>query len=225
MPSIIVISSFYSPQILQRHLLRCHQPISLLQWVWFIASLLSTKFVSFLNTSRFSKHCCLYCFRHLSKSPTDQPTKATPNPTPPPTNPPVPEQTYCGCPQCTAAIWNTDACDSSGCYTCGGRITFKQSFEGGSLPESEACAFVSNEFPGGPCGPVCNPESCVSESPTKTPTLNPTTLEPTKSPSIPTTSPTQNPITVEPTKSPSAAVSDGLGLGVSTYLSPFFVFC
>mmetsp|Transcript_13829 Transcript_13829/g.30103 ORF Transcript_13829/g.30103 Transcript_13829/m.30103 type:complete len:663 (+) Transcript_13829:191-2179(+) len=125
-------------------------------------------------------------------TPTDQPTKSTPIPTPSPTNPPTisQTQTYCGCPQCTTAIWNTVACSGSECYTCGDRISFKQTFEGGSSTESEACAFVSNEFPDGPCGPECNSETCIASDPTSVPTSNPTTAEPTKSPSAVTPSPT-----------------------------------
>mmetsp|Transcript_10574 Transcript_10574/g.22759 ORF Transcript_10574/g.22759 Transcript_10574/m.22759 type:complete len:688 (+) Transcript_10574:124-2187(+) len=127
--------------------------------------------------------------------PTPEPTVETPsptkNPTPAPSDPPV--QTYCGCPQCTETIWNTNACDGSGCYTCGGRISYKQSSEGGSLSLSGACAFVSEEFPSGPCGPVCHPDLCNTDEPTPAPTNEPTAPEPTKSPSDVTPSPTPSP--------------------------------
>ena len=104
---------------------------------------------------------------------TDKPTKSpTPSPvsiTPSPTNPPTPEQTYCGCDECTQSVWDTQACnplDPTECYSCGSRITHKQTWEGGSLSLSEACAFVSEEYPS-TCGPMCNSETCgPSDSPT-----------------------------------------------------------
>eukprot|EP00565_Helicotheca_tamesis_P008526 CAMPEP_0185725130 /NCGR_PEP_ID=MMETSP1171-20130828/1449_1 /TAXON_ID=374046 /ORGANISM="Helicotheca tamensis, Strain CCMP826" /LENGTH=572 /DNA_ID=CAMNT_0028393167 /DNA_START=91 /DNA_END=1809 /DNA_ORIENTATION=- len=66
----------------------------------------------------------------------------------------LPPPLYCGCYDC-AQVWDTLA----GIYTCGARITYKESPEGGSLSHSEACAFVSDEFPS-ICGPACHPSSC-----------------------------------------------------------------
>jgi len=61
------------------------------------------------------------------------------------------------------------------------------------MPASEACSYVANEFPDGPCGPECNPEVCNADDPTSAPTPNPTTTKPTKSPSDVTPSPTPPP--------------------------------
>lgn len=85
------------------------------------------------------------------------------------TAPPVAQ--HCGCLDCTPEIWNTDAFG----HTCGARIIWKQTVEGGSLSEVEACEFVSNEFPT-LCGPQCRPSQCDGQctaSPTPAPTLPP----------------------------------------------------
>eukprot|EP00986_Skeletonema_menzelii_P014931 scaffold10607_cov109-Skeletonema_menzelii.AAC.1 len=68
-------------------------------------------------------------------------------------------QTYCGCSQCTQAVWDALACNDSlgGCYTCGGRISYVESINGGN--KDEACKTVSEQFSNGPCG-VCNPLLC-----------------------------------------------------------------
>lgn len=83
----------------------------------------------------------------------------TPAPTPPPT-----EQFFCGCPECTAAIWNYNACNNNAnppeCFTCGSRISWLQSSDGGLKTEEEACTQVSNEFANDECGPACNPQLC-----------------------------------------------------------------
>eukprot|EP00804_Cyclotella_cryptica_P012294 CCRYP_019988-RA/>CCRYP_019988-RA protein AED:0.39 eAED:-0.58 QI:0/0/0/0.5/1/1/2/0/426 len=51
---------------------------------------------------------------------------------------------YCGCSSCTQNVWDSDAINWSGTYSCGDRITFLQS-EGQS--EQEACSTVASEFP------------------------------------------------------------------------------
>ena len=66
----------------------------------------------------------------------------------------------CGCPQCTATVWNTPVTDSGGTYSCGSRITWLQTSTGGGLSERDACIRVSNEFPSGPCGQYCDPTKC-----------------------------------------------------------------
>jgi hypothetical protein len=89
---------------------------------------------------------------------TSKPTKVS---TQEPTTTPTTEQTYyCGCPQCTQAVWDSLACDDrlGGCHTCGGRISCVESNNGGNT--YEACKLVSNQFDQGPCGPVCNPDTC-----------------------------------------------------------------
>mmetsp|Transcript_22404 Transcript_22404/g.34596 ORF Transcript_22404/g.34596 Transcript_22404/m.34596 type:complete len:585 (-) Transcript_22404:45-1799(-) len=72
---------------------------------------------------------------------------------------PEAEQTYCGCPQCTQAVWDTLACGDAldGCHTCGSRISWLQSNNGGNA--DDACKTVSEQFSTGPCG-VCNPLLC-----------------------------------------------------------------
>lgn len=50
-------------------------------------------------------------------------------------------QTYCGCPKvCTQAVWDTLACDDNfgGCYTCGGRISYVESLNGGNIEKAHA---------------------------------------------------------------------------------------
>ena len=102
-----------------------------------------------------------------TKLPTDNPTKMpTDNPTPAPitadptSSPVVPEPKYCGCHDCTDTVWSTMA----GAYPCGDRIEYMKSQWGGSLPEEEACAFVSAEFPS-VCGPYCDPSTCDGRCP------------------------------------------------------------
>lgn len=69
--------------------------------------------------------------------------------------------TYCGCSACTQAVWNSPAVDAAGSFTCGARITWLQSPEGGSLSEYNACQRVAGEeFSNGPCGPYCDPTKC-----------------------------------------------------------------
>lgn len=72
-----------------------------------------------------------------------------------------PQETFCGCPECTESIWNAPATDGAGTYTCGARIQWLQSPVGGSLSEYNACLSVAGQgFPSGPCGPKCNPLTC-----------------------------------------------------------------
>lgn len=49
---------------------------------------------------------------------------------------------YCGCQNCTLEVWNTTAGRGA---TCGSRILYLQTFDGGDLTEEEACAQVSRE--------------------------------------------------------------------------------
>mmetsp|Transcript_12371 Transcript_12371/g.26049 ORF Transcript_12371/g.26049 Transcript_12371/m.26049 type:complete len:476 (+) Transcript_12371:192-1619(+) len=79
---------------------------------------------------------------------------------------------YCGCQSCTPTIWNTLA----GQYSCGARISWLMSGDGGSLSEYDACIRVAGEeFGNGPCGPQCNPEVC--NAPPPTPTVKPSRSE------------------------------------------------
>ena len=86
-----------------------------------------------------------------------------------PTASPTSTVEYCGCPQCTQSVWDTVVCNEvagnpgeTECFSCGDRIAFKQSSAGGSLSLSEACVFVSDEFPSDQCGPMCNPDTCIT---------------------------------------------------------------
>eukprot|EP00985_Skeletonema_marinoi_P018889 scaffold10690_cov118-Skeletonema_marinoi.AAC.1 len=80
-----------------------------------------------------------------SLPPTPKPTPLstlapTPNPIKVSTQAPTstPDDTYCGCLQCTQAVWDTLACDDSlgGCHTCGSRISWLQSNNGGDADET-----------------------------------------------------------------------------------------
>ena len=80
------------------------------------------------------------------------------SPTAPPTNAPA---SHCGCSSCTDSVWNALATDGGGTYTCGARILWLKSSEGGSMSELDACERVAGvEFPNGPCGPMCDPTKC-----------------------------------------------------------------
>eukprot|EP00804_Cyclotella_cryptica_P003669 CCRYP_016563-RG/>CCRYP_016563-RG protein AED:0.28 eAED:0.31 QI:778/0.66/0.57/1/0.5/0.28/7/0/604 len=83
----------------------------------------------------------------------------SPLPSPKPSTPLPTDQFFCGCPSCTIDIWNADACNDAlgGCFSCGARIEYLQSI---GQTEQQACSTVSVQFPGGPCGPVCNPSLC-----------------------------------------------------------------
>ena len=72
---------------------------------------------------------------------------------------PTPHPPVCGCQGCAQEIWNRKA----GNFTCGQRIRYLQSEEGGSLSESEACTNIGASWPG-ICG-SCNPETCEDGGP------------------------------------------------------------
>ena len=94
-------------------------------------------------------------------SPSISPIVATLAPSKQPTPKPIaPQVTHCGCSACTDTVWNTPVTDGAGTHSCGSRITWLQSFEGGSKSESAACTQVGNEFGLDQCGPACNPELC-----------------------------------------------------------------
>jgi len=69
---------------------------------------------------------------------------------------------HCGCADCTDEIRNRDASNAEVTATCGDRIDWLQSPDGGSSSETEACAIVagaSSEF-AARCGPQCDPSRC-----------------------------------------------------------------
>ncbi|KAL7541734.1 hypothetical protein ACHAXR_011178 [Thalassiosira sp. AJA248-18] len=65
---------------------------------------------------------------------------------------------YCGCQSCTPEVWASVVAIPGGSSTCGTRIEYLQTALG--YDEAGACAKVSDDFYGGPCGPVCNPRTC-----------------------------------------------------------------
>lgn len=104
------------------------------------------------------------------------PTKCTSSPTTrvPTSSPSPPIVTHCGCNSCTADVWNALATDAAGNYSCGARINWLQTVKANEYPdEASACIKVAaEEFPNGPCGPVCDPTTCnlaVTGSPIQSP--------------------------------------------------------
>lgn len=93
-----------------------------------------------------------------STSPSRRPT--TSEPTLKPTH--VQEPMHCGCSACTEGVWNTAVTDGAGTFSCGQRITYLQTVDGGSKTEEESCRQVSEEFPS-QCGPSCNPSLCSAQ--------------------------------------------------------------
>ena len=58
------------------------------------------------------------------------------------------------------AVWNTPVTDGAGTYTCGERISYLQTMDGGSNSEYDSCKQVGEEFPADQCGPAYNPSPC-----------------------------------------------------------------
>ena len=112
--------------------------------------------------------------------PTLKPTTKAPSPTLRPTNKPTEKPSsvtsFCGCNSCTRQVWDAVATDAGGTYSCGARIQWLQTSNGGSMSEREACVRVAGvEFPNGPCGPYCDPNVCnivATASPTKAPVVS-----------------------------------------------------
>ena len=128
----------------------------------------------------------------------------TPKPTPEPTS--TPEPAHCGCPRCTQAVWDALACDVNlgGCYTCGDRISYVESINGGN--KGDACKAVATQFPNGPCD-VCNPDTCnVAAEPTRAPSP-PSTPKPIPSPTVAPTPLPSHPPSNSPTAAPTAPPS------------------
>ena len=97
-----------------------------------------------------------------TKVPTKAPTMLPTTPAPMPTAPVAPQgPSPCGCNTCTQDILDGYVCDSDGCFSCGSRIDWLQSSDGGSNSEYNSCLRVGNEFPG-VCG-RCSPVSCNSQ--------------------------------------------------------------
>lgn len=66
--------------------------------------------------------------------------------------------TFCGCPHCGRDTWYR----LTGDFTCGERILYLQSLQGGNLTLDDACRRVSNQFPFD-CGSACHPDYCHSQ--------------------------------------------------------------
>ena len=90
------------------------------------------------------------------------------------------DKTYCACQECTASVWHTHA---EG-FTCGQRVEFLLSDEGGSLTEAEACTFVAQEYDSecSLCYPFCKNEE--ESTPPTHPTMAPTIVGTTASPAV-----------------------------------------
>jgi len=115
--------------------------------------------------------------------------------------PPPAPAARCGCDSCTDAVWNHKA---GGSHTCGARIEWLQTVDGGSYTYLNACRFVSNEYSNEECGPMCHPDLCDA-TPDPTPALTPEPPEPTSAPTPePTSAPTRDP-TSAPTPDPTSA--------------------
>jgi hypothetical protein len=93
--------------------------------------------------------------------------------------------------------------DDGGSFSCGARIDWIEASIG--YEETNACSYVSGEFPG-VCTCTCDDNEANDESsmPTLTPTTKSPTLLPTQAPTTksPTPLPTQAPTTKPPTNSP-----------------------
>lgn len=68
------------------------------------------------------------------------------------TDDPVP----CGCRDCISAVLERNA---NG-FSCGARINYLMSEEGGNIPEVEACRVIAGDDYPTICGPACNPLLC-----------------------------------------------------------------
>ena len=130
-----------------------------------------------------------------------------PSPSPPPMPPIAPGPLLCGTRACTETTWARLAGD----YTCGQRIEWLQTADGGSLSEPEACRIVAAEEYVVECG-ACSPEA-ASPPPPPPPPPSPPPSPPPRPPAS-STSPA-----VAPAPSPVAAPEflfrddfDGAGL-------------
>jgi beta-glucanase (GH16 family) len=97
-------------------------------------------------------------------------------------------------------VWDVLVTDAAGTFSCGSRITWLQSNEGGRLSLEDAKARVANEF--------CECSPCAKHGSNAPTTKAPTTKVPSKSPTkepttnAPSKSPTKVPTTKAPSKSP-----------------------
>mmetsp|Transcript_49092 Transcript_49092/g.90933 ORF Transcript_49092/g.90933 Transcript_49092/m.90933 type:complete len:579 (-) Transcript_49092:225-1961(-) len=100
-----------------------------------------------------------------SHGPTASPTASPASPVPT-ASPAVSGPSSCSCASCTQEVLDTYA----GEYTCGARINWLQTSEGGSYSEQGACSKVAGEFPSycGQCDPVtCKPVYLPNPDPAK----------------------------------------------------------
>jgi hypothetical protein len=82
------------------------------------------------------------------------PPSTTPTSTAPPSAAPT-ETFHCGCRDCNTEVWNRSTFGRS----CGDRILYLQTEDGGGLDESSACQVIANQYPE-ICGPFCDPLVC-----------------------------------------------------------------
>lgn len=93
-----------------------------------------------------------------SESPTIvQPTTPQPAPLKPNLTTPVIAASPCGCPNCTAEFLRSTVANGN---TCGSRIEWLQTHQGGSKTEKEACIQIARDEFGSICGPICDPTRC-----------------------------------------------------------------
>jgi len=105
----------------------------------------------------------------------------------------------CGCKDCIGDVLDTQVGNPA--YSCGDRIIFLQSAEGGTYSEYGACMKVAGEEFPDECGPMCDPDRCNATSfPTTSPSTAPSLL-PTDPP-VPNPTPLSNP-TLAPQLPPS----------------------
>ena len=87
----------------------------------------------------------------------------------------VKAQQTCGCDDCNTSILDKlVGLPGNPKYSCGARIEYLQTIEGGSMTELEACARVAGEEFPTECGPYCDPSRCDMPM-TPFPTISPLT--------------------------------------------------
>lgn len=105
-------------------------------------------------SGQYPEICGTFCHPDTCASNNVQPS-APPSAPPSELPPSAPVAEHCGCLDCTDAIWGNDA----GGFTCGDRIAFLQTIDGGDLTQEQACTSVGETWSYS-CGPQCNPTKC-----------------------------------------------------------------
>eukprot|EP00591_Stephanopyxis_turris_P017726 CAMPEP_0195538828 /NCGR_PEP_ID=MMETSP0794_2-20130614/49734_1 /TAXON_ID=515487 /ORGANISM="Stephanopyxis turris, Strain CCMP 815" /LENGTH=1792 /DNA_ID=CAMNT_0040672837 /DNA_START=109 /DNA_END=5487 /DNA_ORIENTATION=- len=155
------------------------------------------------------------CLENAKPNPAPTPVIITPapffQPSTPTKNPIILETFKCGCKDCTSDVLSTLV--GTPAHSCGDRIDWLQTIEGGSLNEEEACIVIGRDEYPSICGPMCDPTRCnnsITPAPTRSSSYAPTqviTPAPTLTPSY---APTPDP-TASPSIKPSSGVSHPCG--------------